>query len=385
MKLKIIFLYAGIFVALTSCAQDQLEFRMESYPAVYQNSSNFGTLIGLPSTLDLKKDIIMSETSKYKAGCSFASLCVKNEDDYLIVATAYNEYDDFAFSELVKVDMNLTSKKNTEMTVFQDNLAKIQTGGNSLLKIDNNTILSFFFAKESKKVINVYMKKSIDNGLSWSNPKMINTIENAYQHCANNRAILLSSGRIMLPMAIGGTGSRNYVFCYYSDDYGETWKATTAFNTSGNSFYEPGIEELESGRLMMTLRNTSGKIVFAFSDDKGLNWIDFVKSNLNSPDAPSTIIRIPGKKTLFLMWNNNDRIFDYQFRSPLSLAISKDEGKTWNYLLDIENRSTIGAYYPTMNITKDKLLITYSQRIAGDTRSKVVFTEIPLTTLENLK
>lgn len=380
MKFKITIFCCLFMFTIVSCQNDMPEYADDSYSAVFKDN-NFGNLIGQPSPFEFKKKIILGETPKYGGGASFASVCKKNENNYLIVATGYGKYDDFGFSELVNLDIDITTKETAEMSVFQENLGKIQTGGNSLLKISDKTILSFFFSKESTKLIDVYMKTSLDNGLTWSAPRVINTIKNAYQHCANNRAILLSSGRIVLPMAIGGTGSSNYVFCYYSDDNGDTWQNTKLFNTGGNELYEPCVAELEKGKLIMTLRNSSGKILFAFSNDDGLYWTDFVKSNLNCPDAPSTIAKVPNKNILVLIWNNNSNIFDYQNRSPLSLATSKDEGKTWTYLFDIENRTSIGAYYPTINFTEDKMLITYTQKISGDSKSNVVFTEFLLSIL----
>ena len=111
------------------------------------------------------------------------------------------------------------------------------------------------------------MKSSADNGETWSNPQMINTIKNVYQHSANNRSILLSSGRILLPMAIGGTDSSNYIFCYYSDDFGDTWQSSKMYYANNNLLYEPSIQELVNGKLIMTIRNSSGKIIFATSND----------------------------------------------------------------------------------------------------------------------
>lgn len=386
MRLKTIFAYLFVFVICVSCESDAQDFvSHDSYDAIIDKTTTFGTLTDSPSLFPLEKTILLSPTQKYGGGFAFASVCKKTEDNYLLVSTGYEKYDDFAFSELINIDINVNDIKQFEETsLFQQNIAKIQTGGISLLKINDKTILSFFYAKESTKSIDIYMKKSIDNGLTWSSPTIISEIKNAYQHCANNRAILLTNGRIILPMAIGGTGSPNYIFCYYSDDFGNTWKSTKMFKTNNNSLYEPCIEELSTGKLIMTLRNSSGKIIFCFSNDDGITWTDFVKSNLNCPDAPSTIARMPGKNWLLLIWNNNERIFDYHFRSPLSLAVSKDEGKSWIYLFDIENRPNIGAYYPTMNFTEDKLLITYTQKNTGDMKSSVVFSKISISSLEDL-
>lgn len=384
MKLKITFYCFLILIIHSSCETEAQDKIKDSYEAVIKNYNGFGKLEGIPTNFEIEKFTILSQNGKYDGGCSFASLCEKANDDYLVVATGYGKYDDFAFSELINLDININSKKITGLSVFQENLSKIQTGGVSLLKISNNVILSFFFGKESTTDINIFMKTSFDNGLTWSATKMISTVKNVYQHAANNRAILLSSGRILLPMAIGGTGTQNYIFCYYSDDDGDTWQSTKMFYTKNNSLYEPCVVQLDNGRLIMTIRNASGKIIFAFSNDEGITWTDFTKSDIISPDAPSTIAKIPGKNLLVLSWNNNDRILDYQNRSPLSLAVSKDEGKTWKYLFDIEKTVNIGAYYPTINFTKDKMLLTYTRKNVNYSKSDVVFSEILISSLQNL-
>lgn len=389
-KLSTSLIYLLITIAVFSCKEEPDENAQnlitvdDTYDVSLQSPANeFGILTGFPINMDLKKYVLMGQTSTYQGGASFASICMKTDSEYLVVATGYSEYSDFANAELINLDLNIDTRQMTEQKIFQKNLAKIQTGGASLLKLNKDTILSFFFGKESNYIIDIYIKKSTDNGLTWSNPEKINTIKNEYQHAAASRAILLSNGRILLPMAIGGTGTQNYVFCYYSDDKGETWTATKLFKMKNNELYEPCIEELETGRLIMTLRNQSGKIIFAFSDDNGLTWIDFLKSNIDSPDAPSVIARVPGTEDLILIWNNNTRIKDYQNRSPLSLAISHDDGKTWDYLFDIENRPNIGAYYPTINFNSEKLLITYTQRNEGDSKANVVYTEILLSNVLN--
>lgn len=385
MKLSTTFYYLLILTISTSCSDAQ-EYREDSHEVVVKESKDFGILKGMPSSFKLDKYTILdpNPTGKYPGGSAFASICKKNVNDYLVVAMGYGKYDDFAFSELLYFDLNIQTKQFTVTSLFQENLSKIQTGGNSLVKLNDKVILSLFYGKESANSINIYMKSSGDNGVTWSGPKMISTLKDVYQHAANNRAILLSSGRILLPMAIGGAGSKNYIFCYYSDDNGDTWQNTKLLYTKGNSLYEPCVEELSDGRLIMTLRNSSGKIIFAFSNDDGLTWTDFVKSDITSPDAPSTIAKIPGKNLLVLIWNNTDRIFDYHNRSPLSLAISKDEGKTWKYLFDIENTLNVGAYYPTINFSKDKMLITYTKKNVNDSRSVVVFSEVSIPSLEDL-
>ena len=82
---------------------------------------------------------------------------------------------------------------------------------------------------------------------------------------------------------------------------------------------------------MMFIRATSGKQFVSYSKDKGATWSYAKPYNLKSPLSPASIERIPSTGDLFAIWNNNDgsdpKIKDK--RTPLTVAISKDDGKTW--------------------------------------------------------
>ncbi len=122
------------------------------------------------------------------------------------------------------------------------------------------------------------------------------------------------------------------LFSYYSDDNGRTWKAGREVQNPDNIItQEPGLIELANGNIMMFIRTDAGFQYISFSSDKGETWSPAERSDIRSPLSPASIERISFTGDLLMVWNNNggeDPVMKGK-RTPLTVAISKDEGKTW--------------------------------------------------------
>ena len=168
-------------------------------------------------------------------------------------------------------------------------------------------------------------------------------------------------------------------FIFYSDDGGESWRKSSSEVAlrdidSQAGLQEPGVVELKNGRLMMYMRAALGYIYVSFSKDEGESWsrpepLDDIKA----PLSPSTIKRIPSTGDLLLMWNDKS-MFDlsrvekrgadivdkkFQRRTPLSCAVSRDEGVTWVKLLDLEDSRNYTYCYPSVTFKKDYIIFSY--------------------------
>jgi Neuraminidase (sialidase) len=84
---------------------------------------------------------------------------------------------------------------------------------------------------------------------------------------------------------------------------------------------------------MILARTTIGQIYFVYSDDGGESWGVPVPSGLAGAYAPCRIRRISSTGDLVLVWNQVSRqeIENGYERNRLSIAISKDDGKTWQH------------------------------------------------------
>lgn len=82
-----------------------------------------------------------------------------------------------------------------------------------------------------------------------------------------------------------------------------------------------------------------GAVFKSYSEDGGRIWSNPQTTGLQSPESCPALLRIPQTHDLMLVWNDSpyDPRFDhYGLRSPLSVAISQNDGDTWPIRKNIE-------------------------------------------------
>jgi len=251
-------------------------------------------------------------------------------------------------------------------TWTSDDIVQHIEGGLSLLRLPDGRIALFYLRRENfGKEIYPYMIISDDETKTWSAPvKCVD--EPGYYTINNDRIVQLKNGRIIVPVAFYSSGEstdNNGIFSYYSDNTGETWhRSERTPNPNNVELQEPGVVELKSGDLMMFIRTNSGVQYLSYSKDKGEHWSAVEPSNIRSPISPASIKRIPSTGDLLLVWNDN---YDPQHRdggnrSPLSIAISKDEGKTWEKKKTVESDPYGWYCYTAIQFFGDHVLLGHA-------------------------
>jgi hypothetical protein len=135
-------------------------------------------------------------------------------------------------------------------------------------------------------------------------------------------------------------------FVCYSDDEGKTWQASQGFMMGflkdGHLGYwscqEPVVAELKDGRILCFMRSTCGRILKSYSSDGGQRWTKVEATDLAMSNSPCALARIPKTTDLVLVWNQMSaaEICKGYRRGRLSIAISKDDGKTWENIKTLE-------------------------------------------------
>jgi len=135
-------------------------------------------------------------------------------------------------------------------------------------------------------------------------------------------------------------------FFVYSDDEGKSWKASEGFvmgyfedgHLGHWSCEEPAIAELKDGRILCFMRSATGRILKSYSSDAGVTWTKVQATDLAMSNSPSALATIPGTGDLVVVWNqmSADEIRAGFWRQRLSLAISKDNGDTWENFKTLE-------------------------------------------------
>ena len=159
-----------------------------------------------------------------------------------------------------------------------------------------------------------------------------------------NSIVILTSGRLLVPCH-GGEGGQfkqhNKAWCFLSDDDGHTWRKSQAtVDLPMRGAMEACVAELEGGRLCMSLRTQLGSVFLSYSDDGGETWSLAQTSGLKAPESGTCLRRIPGTNKLLLIWNDglyDPRHHHYGRRTPLSMAVSQDAGKSWKRTGDIDS------------------------------------------------
>jgi len=254
--------------------------------------------------------------------------------------------------------------------VLQPNLWKHNVKHSNLVRLSEREILFSYVGWDSNAQRNVFLRRSLDNGATWSEQVQIS--EPGWYCNNSDRAIRLSSGRVLIPAHgpyaenyIGGKPYRRgdlHSFVFYSDDGFNTWhRSKNSMTATGRGCHEPTMVELKDGRLFCLLRNSNRSQYFSVSEDGGDHWAAPAPTELVSPESPALIKRIPATGDLMVLWNNVASKSNWP-RIPLTVAISRDEGKNWIHVADIDRRENRDAAYPSLTFVGGEALIAYYSR-----------------------
>jgi hypothetical protein len=231
---------------------------------------------------------------------------------------------------------------------------------------------------------------SRDEGRSWSAEILISP-SNGYWTSAHDRMLLLSSGRILLPLHHKKTVKPEQMVTQvaYSDDNGRTWRldkdevTTTAMlpdyaknfgKRASPGFWEASIAEMANGKVLMIGRTYGGAPYSAVSRDGGLSWTAPKPTSLKTGAAPGRLIRVPGSKDLLVVWNSccvDTKVGLLGRRLTLSSAVSSDDGEIWKWKRDIESvvpDNGNSVEYPAIRMIRGKTFATYRAKTDKDHR-----------------
>ena len=114
---------------------------------------------------------------------------------------------------------------------------------------------------------------------------------------------------------------------------------------------------------MFLMRTRLGKIYAAESADGGETVSESYDTGLDSPAAPCSVARVPATGDVVLVWNNAkpDEPGSGRPRTPLTAAVSRDDGRTWSNFKDIEPDASRSYMYPVIVFDGDTALVLYSE------------------------
>lgn len=281
------------------------------------------------------KELIFESSDQF-VGCHAATLAYCNSNDIIAAwfAGTHEGNDDVAI---------YVSKRVNSKWEIPRKIAKInnQPHWNPVLFNPENGLLYLYF-KTGKTIPSwiTWVTCSSDQGETWSEPiELVEGDSSGGRGPVKNKPIVLSNGDWIAPSSVE-TLEEWKVFCDISCDMGKSWKQSNfvAFEDrqlKGKGVIQPTLWESNPGHVHMLMRSTCGKICRSDSTDNGLHWSQARTTDLPNNNSGIDLTKL-NNGNLVLIYNPTN---DNHKRTPLTLAISIDNGEKWDKLCDIEDEN----------------------------------------------
>ncbi len=259
-----------------------------------------------------------------------------------------------------------------------------------LFRLDENRIILFYKVGNEIRTWRTMYLLSEDNGETFGEERELVEGDKGGRGPVRNKPIRLKSGRILAP---GSTEQGIWkAFADISDD-GKNWRKSQEVGidnlsyeegqrvvkesdsdipVSEQSFYgrgviQPTLWESEENHVHMLLRSTEGKIYRSDSSDGGETWTPAYPTELPNNNSGIDLIKT-SEGILYLVYNPVG--VNWGRRTPISLAVSRDNGKTWRKIMDLSTGKGEFAY-PAIIADDAFLYVTYTYK-----RSNIAFWKI---------
>lgn len=236
----------------------------------------------------------------------------------------------------------------------------------------NGDVVLFFKVGKNIPYWRTFYCVSTDGGYTFTSPReLVAGDRSGGRGPVKNKCLRLSDGRILAPAS---TEHHGWIcFTDISDDDGVTFRkskrvateyATPCFN-SFNGFsknkipmIQPTLWEDSEGAVHMLTRTAVGKIYKSDSLDRGETWCEAYPTDLPNNNSGIDLVKIPNGD-IYLVSNPVDE--NWGERSPLTLSLSKDNGKTFETILTLEQENKDSEFsYPAIVYRDGSLHISYT-------------------------
>ncbi len=191
-------------------------------------------------------------------------------------------------------------------------------------------------------------KTSTDEGKTWSPVRML---RKELGMVVRNKPIVLDNGDVIFGAEYKDVCSRFWI----TSDCGKTWHVTGPVKGMANE--QPTLIQRKDGSLLALLRpGTNSFIAWSESTDRGRTWSEAAFTKLRNPYAAVDMVKLRDGRVV-LAFNNSARR-----RTPLTLALSEDDGKTWAYKRDLITEPGEFSYPAIIEDTQGLLHVTYTHK-----------------------
>lgn len=182
---------------------------------------------------------------------------------------------------------------------------------------------------------------SDDNGKTWKGPVPLFSKPGAF---VRQPLLPISAERWLLPMyytpsrSITDRAESNYSVVQITNDGGRTWKECEVPDSNG--LVQQSIVKLPTGHFIGFFRSRYADFIYSNTSDDGCGWTVPLPTRLPNNNSSIQVASLKDG-SLVMAFNNIGSVVaraqpQVGPRTPLSVALSEDGGKTWPWVRDIE-------------------------------------------------
>lgn len=232
-----------------------------------------------------------------------------------------------------------------------------------LFRAPDKSLRLYFKTGASPRVWRTWLMCSNDDGATWSEARALGKAGDPAYGPVKNKPLVLKDGTWLAPNSVETEDGRWDVLVDRSEDEGLTWEhgdlvALDHSTFKGAGVIQPSLWESEAGQVHMLMRSTCGRVCRSDSSDGGRTWSAVKATDLPHGNTGLDVARL-NDGTLALVYNPTEsEVFELQ-RTPLAIALSRDNGMSWPDCQNIETGP--GEYsYPAIIPTATGMAIAYT-------------------------
>lgn len=218
--------------------------------------------------------------------------------------------------------------------------------------------LLFYKAGPSPDTWTGFLKRSKDNGRTWSAPEKLPA---GILGPIKNKPFQLEDGTLLCGTSVESWEAWG-CWCEITRDGGRSWTKGAPINLEDDLYgiIQPTIFRAGPNKLRMLTRSRTaiGRVCASTSEDNGLTWTPAKRTELPNPNAGFDAVNLEDGRVA-LIFNPTTR--KTGGRGILTLSLSSDGGETWRNAIELEKTPGAEFSYPAIiQLADGRIALTYT-------------------------